>query len=91
MKYVFYGQPNQLVKDRKRKPMSTEFIFKPLFRFDEKGEYITDDPKLIEKLKRKFKFKMLEEVEQQTTFICKKCGESFVNKGFLMAHHRTKH
>lgn len=80
----FYGEPNQLVKERKRKPMSREIAVKPLFRFDEKGEYETEDARLIEKLKKKFKY-------DDNKFNCKKCGETFSNKGFLLAHCREKH
>lgn len=76
----FYGEPNQLVKERKRKPMSREIAVKPLFRFDEKGEYETTDKRLIEKLKKKFRY---EEI------ICKKCGEEFENKGQYLAHMKT--
>ena len=61
MKIKFFGQPNELVKQRKKKLFSTEFVLKPLFRFDENGEYVTEDERLIEKLKRKFKYEPVEE------------------------------
>jgi hypothetical protein len=51
----FYGTPNMLVKDRKTK--------KPLFRFDANGEFVTNDERLIERLKRKFRWE--EEVEEE--------------------------
>ena len=59
MLYRFYGEPNMLVKELVRKPFSFEMASKPLFRFDAKGVFETDDPKLIakaDKLKRRFKF-----------------------------------
>jgi hypothetical protein len=61
MKVKFIGNPNMLVKERKRKPMSTEFIFKPIFRFDSNGEYVTEDERLITKLKKKFKYEIVNE------------------------------
>lgn len=75
----FFGEPNMLVKERKRKPMSQEITVKPLFRFDEKGEYETNNERLIEKLKKKFK-------HEEKKYICKKCGEEFENKGIFLAH-----
>ena len=46
---IFYREPNQLVRDKKHK--ST------LFRFNEKGEFETDNPYIIEKAKGKFDYK----------------------------------
>lgn len=54
MKVKFFGEPNMLVKTRKRVLFDNKIQFKPLFRFDSNGEYITDDEKLIEKLKIRF-------------------------------------
>ena len=79
----FYGQPNSLVREMRRKPFSTEYEFKPIFRFDEKGEYETTDDRLIQKLKKKFKH------DEEKKFTCKKCGETFDNKGLLLAHYRN--
>ena len=87
MKVKFFGQPNMLVKDRKRIPFSTEWKFKPLFRFDEDGEFVTEDEKLIERLKRKFKY----EVENNVEFKCKQCDYTTTNKGELLAHYRKEH
>jgi uncharacterized Zn-finger protein len=78
----FYGEPNTLVKTRKRKQFSTEVVMNPLFRFDENGEYETTDERLIQKLKKKFKY-------DENKFTCKKCGETFDNKGLLLAHYRN--
>lgn len=52
----FFGTPNQLVKEKRRKPYSRDIVFVPIFRFDKNGEYVTDNERLIEKLKRKFKY-----------------------------------
>lgn len=54
MRYKFFSEPNMLVKTRKRVPFEGTFDFKPLFRFDKNGEYITEDEQLIEKLKSRF-------------------------------------
>lgn len=78
----FYGQPNSLVREMRRKPFSTEYEFKPIFKFDEKGEYSTSDDRLIQKLKRKFKY------EEEKTYKCKKCEYETTNKGELLAHYR---
>lgn len=88
MKTKFIGKPNLLVKERKRKRFTTEFIYKPLFRFDENGEYITEDERLIEKLKRKFEYK---EINDNPEFLCKKCGASFESRGALLLHYRKDH
>jgi hypothetical protein len=81
----FYGTPNSLVKERRKKPFSKEVKNIPLFRFDENGEYETTDDRLIQKLKKKFKF------EEEKTYKCKKCDYETSNKGELMAHYRTNH
>jgi len=81
----FYGTPNSLVKERRKKPFSKEVKKIPLFRFDENGEYSTSDDRLIQKLKRKFKH------EEEKKFTCKKCGEEFENRGLMLAHYRANH
>jgi hypothetical protein len=63
MKYVFYGEPNMLVKGRKKVLFENKVDFKPLFRFDSNGEYVTDDEKLIDKLKSRFDHKPV--IEEQ--------------------------
>ena len=79
----FYGTPNSLVKERRKKPFSKEVKKIPLFRFDKNGEYTTSDGKLIQKLKKKFKY------EEEKTYKCKKCEYETTNKGELLAHYRT--
>ncbi len=54
MTYKFYGEPNMLAKSRHKKLFEGTIQLKPLFRFDDKGEYITSDERLIEKLKSRF-------------------------------------
>ena len=61
MKYKFFGKPNMLVREKKRKPFTTVFIQTPLLRFDEKGEYVTTDEKLAERMKRRFVYEQEEE------------------------------
>lgn len=63
MKYKFFGEPNMLVKNKKRNLFQNDVTFKPLFRFDSNGEYITDDIELIEKLKSRFDHMEIKEEE----------------------------
>ncbi len=78
----FYGEPNLSVFSSKRK--GNKMIKKLLFKFNENGEYETDDIKLIEKLKLHFKY-------EDTIYRCKKCDYQTTNKGDLMAHYRKEH
>lgn len=84
----FFGAPNQLVSERKRKPMSKEFTVKPIFRFDTNGEYETNDERLCRKLMRKFAY---EKPDEAKVYTCKKCGYETENKGIFLAHHREAH
>ena len=61
MRVKFFGLPNQLVKSRRRKLFENVIQFKPLFRFDNNGEYICEDETLIEKIKLRFDYEVLEE------------------------------
>ena len=92
MQYKFFGEPNMLVKEKKRTYFENTFQFKPIFRFDKNGEYITDNEKLIEKLKTRFRHVPLEndDVNDKDNKImkCKKCDFETENKGLLMAHYR---
>lgn len=54
MKYKFFGKPNLLVTTKKTQLFNNKVDYKPLFRFDENGEYETEDEKLIKKLKGRF-------------------------------------
>ena len=81
----FYGPPNQLVRGHKRKPMSKELITIPLFRFNESGEYETQDVKLAKKLMKRFKY------EEAPIYSCKKCRYETMNKGEFAIHVRHNH
>lgn len=52
----FYGEPNMLVKTKKRNLFQGTVKLMPLFRFDENGMFETTDEKLINKLKLRFKY-----------------------------------
>jgi hypothetical protein len=54
MKVKFKGQPNLLVRTKTTQLYNNKVDYKPLFRFDDNGEYITEDEKLIKKLKGRF-------------------------------------
>jgi hypothetical protein len=81
----FYGKPGSLVREMRRNPMKEEPEFVPLFRFDKNGEYSTSDDRLIQKLKRKFKY------EEEKIYECKECDYKTPNKGKLLAHYRANH
>lgn len=99
MKYKFLGQPNMLVKAKKKGYLGGKLDYKPLFRFDEKGEYVTDDQALIEKLKSRFDCVAVpEEVAEEAgndaqipSLACPVCGFEATNKAGLSAHIRAKH
>jgi len=63
MKYKFLGQPNLLVRTKKTQLYNNKVDYKPLFRFDDKGEFITEDEKLIKKLKGRFDHVEIKEEE----------------------------
>lgn len=100
MKYKFFGQPNQLVTATKKKQLSKEKVRKPLFRFDENGEYICDDERLIERLKAKFAYQampddepdaMADQIEVKPLKCCKYCDFETESQGALMRHYKTEH
>ena len=83
MKY--FGEPNLSVIDYKK--------LKKVFQFDENGEYETEDPKLIEWMKKKKNFIRCEETQENNTAEiklkhCKKCDFTCSNKGELLSHYR---
>jgi hypothetical protein len=99
MKVIFYGQPNMLIKERKKKYFTGEIQHKPLFRFNSNGEYETSDEGLIKKLMVRFDHKVIAETEQpkqeqkevqpaKKILKCKKCNFETDNNGILMAHYR---
>ena len=95
MKYKFFGQPNMLIKERKKKFFNGETLYKPVFRFDKNGEYITDDERLINKLKSRFTYTEMESnapgdnpTEEKKILKCKKCDFETDNQGTLMRHYK---
>ena len=85
MKYKY--QPNVHIIDYK--------ILKEMFAFDDNGEFETDDPKLIEWIRKNKPFlKPIEEpvkpqeAKQEKKYKCKYCNYETENKGELLAHYR---
>lgn len=78
MKYI--GEPNCTVIDYER--------LKPVFVFNENGEYETNDPKIIDFMKKK---KPHIKAVESDLIKCKKCEFACSNKGELMAHYRKEH
>jgi hypothetical protein len=83
MKY--FGEPGLSVIDYDN--------LKTMFKFNEKGEYETDDPKLVAWMKKNKNFIRCEEnkLPADGLYNCKKCEYATTNKGELMAHYRTEH
>ena len=81
MKY--FGESNQTVIDYKK--------LKKVFQFDKNGEYETQDPKLIDWMKKKKNFIRCEETAIETIMQCKKCDFTCSNKGELMSHYKREH
>jgi hypothetical protein len=67
MKYKFFGKPKLLVRTKVTQLYNNKVDHKPLFRFDDKGEFVTEDEKLIRKLKGRFD--SLEIVEDEITVV----------------------
>lgn len=81
MKYKFFGEPNMLVKNKKRNIFQDDVSFEPLFRFDSKGEYITDNIELINKLKSRFDhMEINEEIKEEIEITVKKQTKKQKNK-----------
>jgi len=80
MKYI--GKPNLSVIDY--------YNNKLVFKFDKKGEFITEDKKLIKWMKENKNFIKCEN-NAKGEFICKHCGKDFTNKGLLLVHYRKEH
>jgi hypothetical protein len=95
----FFGEPGLIVNDSETN--------RPLFKFDENGEFDTKDfmlefeKKLIDRIKVYFRHEEMPEAEavvdnvtrvvETPEFKCKKCNEVFTNQGEFLAHHRTAH
>jgi hypothetical protein len=78
MKY--FGEPGMTIIDYKK--------LKKVFQFDEKGEFETNDPKLITWMKKNKNFIRCEETP---SFKCKKCDFTTPNKGELLQHYKKEH
>ena len=89
---IFYAEPNMLVRINKNIASNRRL---KSFRFDSEGKYQTENPRLINALKRRFKYdiEVVEEVKEEQLnkeiYSCKKCDFTTDNKGQLMAHYRT--
>ena len=97
----FYGTPNMGVYERKnRKDIGKIKRTKLVFRFDDNGEFVTTDEKLITKLIKKFKHdeiittieeKPVEVEEVIKTYHCKHDGCDFVaHSPIELAQHSRK-
>jgi hypothetical protein len=70
---------------------------KEKFVLDENGEYETDDPKMIDWIKKNKNFlkpvedEKKEAIEEKKMHKCKKCDFETENSGLLMAHYRKEH
>jgi hypothetical protein len=91
----FYGPPNMLLRVRNMKPIRA-------IRFDLNGEYETENPRLIARLKTRFPCeKAKEETKKEPKeekklpadgfYNCKKCDFKTENQGDLLVHYRTNH
>ena len=95
----FYGTPNMGVYERKtRRDIIKNKRPKLIFRFDEHGEYVTEDVALIEKLKCKFRYDEIEienkeiEIKSENSLRhCKKCDFTCKTQGELLKHYREQH
>ena len=95
----FYGLPNMGVYERKtRRDIIKNKRPKLIFRFDERGEFVTEDVELIEKLKRKFRYDEIEienkeiEIKSENSLRhCKKCDFTCETQGQLLKHYRESH
>lgn len=83
----FYGTPNMLFVDRQKNKK---------YRFNEKGEFETDNPRLIKKLSGKFSSNNADisnmgqtEPTQVKQFICSECGKMCKNAAGLSAHEKA--
>ena len=81
----FYGTPNMLIRIKNLKPY--KFI-----RFDANGEYDTENPRLVARLKKRFECEEpIEEKKADVVYNCRKCDFTTDNRGYLLAHYRESH
>lgn len=81
----FFGEPNQHIIDYEN--------LKEKFVFDEKGEFVTEDEKLIKWIRANKNFLKFEDNTKSENIEvkiikCKKCGKPFENMGFLLSHSK---
>ena len=57
-------------------------------KFDDKGEFTTDNERIIKRFMSKFDSVPNEE---KKVYSCKKCDYTTVNKGELLAHYKNEH
>jgi len=96
MIYKFFGKPNQEV--------NSKITGRLVFKFDKKGEFLTDDIEIIQRAKGYFDHikyetkeianesqEIIEEdtEEEKKVYSCKHCDYETNNKGELLAHYRT--
>ena len=95
----FYGLPNMGIYERKtRRDIAKNKRPKLIFRFDERGEYVTEDIALIARLKHKFRYEESkienDEIEIKSEIKlrhCKKCDFTCETQGQLLKHYRESH
>ena len=59
-------------------------------KFDDKGEFTTDNERIIKRFMSKFDSVPYKE-EQTEQYQCKKCDFETDNKGALLAHYKSEH
>ena len=84
---IILGEPNQLVCIHSRRGITTRR--KPSFRFDENGQFETDDPKILKRAATHFV--IIESKSETASTIkpvrtCKTCGAEFDNVGEFLKH-----
>jgi hypothetical protein len=79
----FKSEPNLYVRISNKIVQRTTGL--KSFKFDDKGEYETENSMMINVLSQNFK--VIEEVKEEL-FQCKKCEFETDNKGELLAHYR---
>ena len=84
---IFTGEPGLLVRVMERNKVAK------YLKFDENGEYETDNPGLIKRMSVNFQIKgtSKEEIAVKKTYKCKKCDFVGENMGILLAHYRNEH
>lgn len=94
----FYGTPNMLVR------IKSSFLQRVTrmrsFHFDDNGVFETENERLIEALKRRYKYDESDDVENNIgpekqakdgLRHCKKCDFTCNTQGELLAHYRAEH